>query len=50
MDSGQKKPQEVNQEGTQMKSAPQSNPFTNAETMGVPILESYPDELQPVNQ
>ena len=26
---GQKKLQEVNQEGTQMKSAPQSNPFTN---------------------
>ena len=27
---GQKKLQEVNQEGTQMKSAPQSNPLTNA--------------------
>ena len=36
-DSGQNKLQEVNQEGTQMKIAPQSNPFTNAETMGVPF-------------
>ena len=47
---GQKKLQEVNQEWTQMKSAPQSKPFTNAKPMKVTILEVYPDELQPVNQ
>ena len=47
---GQKKLQEVNQEGTQMKRAPQSNPFTNVEPLRVPIVEAYPDELQPLNQ
>ena len=47
---GQKKLQEVKQEGTQMKRAMQSKPITNAEPLRVPILESYPDELQPVNQ
>ena len=47
---GQKKLQEVNQEGTQIKSALQSNPFTNLEPMKVIIVESYPCELQPVNQ
>ena len=46
----QKKLQEVNQEGTQMKWAPQSKPFGNAESLRVPIVEAYPDELQPVNQ
>ena len=46
---GQKKLQEVNQEGNQMKSVPQSNPFTNAEPMRVNILEVYSDELQPLN-
>ena len=43
------KPQEINQEGTQMKRTPQSNPVTNAETLSVPIVGAYPDELQPVN-
>ena len=47
---GQNKLQEVNQEGTQMKRAPQSNPITNAEPLRVPILQAYPDGLQPVNQ
>ena len=46
----QKKLQEVNQEGTQMKRAPQSKPITNAEHPRVPIVYAYPDELQPVNQ
>ena len=46
----QKKIQEVNQEGTQMKRTPQSNPFTNVEPLRVTILEAYLDELQPVNQ
>ena len=45
---GQKKLQEVSQEGTHMKSAPQSNSSINAEPLRVPILEAYPDELQPV--
>ena len=45
----QKKLQEVNQEGTQMKSAPQSNLFTNAESLRVSIVEAYPNELQPVH-
>ena len=30
--------------------SPQSEPITNAEPMSVPIVYSYPDELQPVNQ
>ena len=47
---GQKKLQEMNQEGTQMKRTPQSNPITNAEPLRVPIVEAYLDELQPVNQ
>ena len=47
---GQKKLQEVNQEGTQMERAPQSKPITNGEPMRVPIIEACPDELQPVNQ
>ena len=33
-----------------MKRAPQSKPITNAETLRVPIVEAYPDELQPSNQ
>ena len=49
-EGGKKKLQEVNQEGTQMKSAPQSNPFINAEPLRVPIVEAYADELQRVNQ
>ena len=47
---GQNKFQEVNQEVTQMKWAPQSNPITNAEPLRVPIVKAYSDELQPVNQ
>ena len=35
---GQNKLQEVNQEGTQMKSALQSKPFTNSEPLRVTIL------------
>ena len=46
---GQKKLQELNQKGTQMKSAPKSKPFTNVEPLRVPIVEAYPDEPQPVN-
>ena len=42
----QEKLQEVNQERTQMKNASQSKPLTNAEPLRVPIVESYPDELQ----
>ena len=33
-----------------MKITPQSNKITNAEPLRVPIIESYPDELQPVDQ
>ena len=40
----------MNQEGTQMKSTPQSKPIANAKTLRVPIVEAYPDDLQPVNQ
>ena len=47
---GQKKLQEMNQEGTQMKKTPQSNPVTNAEPLRVPIVGAYPYKLQPVNQ
>ena len=47
---GQKKLQEMNQEGTQMKSTLQSNPVINAEPLRLPILGAYTDELQPVNQ
>ena len=50
MEVGQQKLQEVNQEGTQTKIAPQSNPVTNAYHPRVTIVETYPDELQPVNQ
>ena len=32
-----------------MKSSYQSNPFTNAEPLMVPIVEAYPEELQPVH-
>ena len=32
-----------------MKSAPQLNTFSNAEPMRVPIVEAYPDKLQPAN-
>ena len=46
----QKKLQELNQEGTQTKRSPQSKPITNEELLRVPIVETYPDELQPVNQ
>ena len=37
---GQKKLQEVKQERTQMKIAPQSKPFTNAEPMKLTIVEA----------
>ena len=47
---GQKKLQEVNQEGTQMKSALQSKKLNNVEPLTVPIVETYTDEIQPVNQ
>ena len=47
---GQKKLQEMNQEGTQTKRTPQSNPVTNAEPLRVTIVEAYLYELQPVNQ
>ena len=47
---GQKKLQEMNQEVTQMKSTPQSNPVTNAKLLRVPIVGAYPDELQQVTQ
>ena len=47
---GQKKLQDMNQEGTQMKRAAQSNQITNAEPLMVTIVEAYPDEFQPVNQ
>ena len=47
---GQKKLQEVNQGGTQMKRTPKSNKVTNTEPLRVPIVGAYPDELQPVNQ
>ena len=47
---GQKKLQEVNQEGTQTKRAPQPNPITNTEPLRVTIVEAYPYELQLVNQ
>ena len=33
-----------------MKSAPQSKPINNAEHLRVPIVETHPDEIQPVNQ
>ena len=47
---GQKKLQEINQERTQMKRAPQSKPITNTDPLRVPIVEAHPDEIQPVNQ
>ena len=46
----QKKSQEVNQEGTQMKRAPQSRQITNAEPLRVPIVNAYPYEPKPVKQ
>ena len=46
----QKKLQEVNREGTQMKSSPQSNPFTDAKHVTVPIVEAHPYEIQPVHK
>ena len=46
---GQKKIQEVNQEVTEMKRSLQSNSFTNAEHLSVPIVLEYPDEIQPLN-
>ena len=39
-DVSQKKLQEMNQEVTQMKRAPQSKPITNAEPLSVPIVEA----------
>ena len=42
-EGGQKKSKEMNQEGTQIKRAPQSNPITNAEPLGVSIVYLYPD-------
>ena len=46
---GFKKLQQVNQERTHMKNAFQSKTFTNIEPLRVPILGSYPEELQPVH-
>ena len=40
MEVGENKLQEVNQEGAQIKSAPQSKTFTNAEPLRVPIEEA----------
>ena len=42
----QKKLQIVSLEGNQIKISPQSKPLTNVETLRVPIVEAYPDELQ----
>ena len=39
---GQKKLQEMNQEGTQMKSTPRSNPVINEEPLRVHIVGAYP--------
>ena len=47
---GQNKLQELNQEVTQIKRAPQYKPITNAEPLRVNIVDAYPYELQPVNQ
>ena len=47
---GQKKLQEMNQEVTQIKMAPQSKPIKNAEPLRVTIVDTYTDELQPLNQ
>ena len=33
-----------------MKREPKSKTVTNAEPLRVPIVEAYPDKLQPVNQ
>ena len=41
----QKKLQELNQEGTQIKIASQSKPFTDEEHHRVPISEVYPEEF-----
>ena len=49
-DVGQKKLQEINQEGTQMKSPPQKKPITNEEPLRLHIADTYLYELQPVNQ
>ena len=45
----QEKLKEVNQERDQIKSKSQSKPLTNAEHLRVPILETYPEEFQPMN-
>ena len=47
---GQSNLQGMNQEETQIKKTPKSNPFTNAEPLRVTIVGAYPDELQLVNQ
>ena len=47
---GQRKIQEMNQEGTKMKRTLESNPVTNAEPLRVHIVGAYPYELQPLNQ
>ena len=45
----QEKPKELNQEIVQLKNASKEKPPTNAELLRVPIVEAYPEELQPVN-
>ena len=44
--SYQEKIQHLNQEINQMKNSPQSKPFANVEHTRVPIVETYPGELQ----
>ena len=45
----QEKLKEVNQEISQMKIASQSKPVTNKGPLRVPIVNSHPEEIQPVN-
>ena len=45
----QEKLHQVNQEINQTKIAPQSKPFTHVEPLRVPIVESFPEEIQPVH-
>ena len=41
---GQKKPKEVNHEGTETKRAPQSKSITIIEPLRLPTVDIYPDE------
>ena len=45
----EEKPKEVNKERVQLKNSSKTKPSTNSEHLIVSILESYPEELQPVN-